>query len=71
MNDTEVQLREKIAKEIEGWTVTIATLEGGIKVHPPCWKCGTEPLTQSCIDQRTHEMKSAFKFAAKIARGRE
>ena len=65
----EQELREQIAQEIEKWTASIVKVEGGIKLHPDCWKCGTEVITIDCENARKHEMKSAFQIAAKIARG--
>jgi hypothetical protein len=64
----ELELREQIAKELEGFVATWHTFTDGIALHSNCWKCGTEPMTSTCDDARQSWAKKAGEIFANYVR---
>jgi hypothetical protein len=65
----EAELREKIAQEIEGFTITWQEFPDGIPLHGKCPNCNAEPYTPVCDSSRDYFAKAVYQHIAKIVRG--
>jgi rubredoxin len=66
---TEQEIREKIAQEIEGFTMSWHEFADGIPLHNKCPNCNAEPYTPVCDVSRDQFAKSVYQHIAKIVRG--
>jgi hypothetical protein len=65
----EAELREKIAQEIERFTITWQEFPGGFPLHGKCPNCNAEPYTPVCDSSRDYFAQSIYQHIAKIVRG--
>jgi hypothetical protein len=66
---TEQEIRESIAQEIEGWTVSWEQFPDGIPLHGKCPNCNAEPYTPVCDSSRDYFAKSIYQHIANFVRG--
>ena len=68
---TEQEIREKIAQEIEGFTMSWHEFPEGIPLHSNCTNCNAKPYTPVCDASRDYFAKSVYQHIAKIVRGED
>ena len=65
---TEQEIREKIAQEVEGFTMSWHEFSDGIPLHGKCPNCNAEPYTPVCDSSRDYFAKSVYQHIAKLIR---
>lgn len=63
------ELREEIAKDVEGYRLTWHASPGGIPLHSNCYNCNAEPRTRTYDSARVYFGKSIYQELAKHIRG--